>query len=182
MNDFNLRKYLSNNPLLKEYGEDEFDRSPEMYSGGKSDREGSKVSQWLIDSFIAGVEAQEQFGEKWDMYATEGEGYEKLMTAAEETILSTDSGDTTEEELIDAAQSQYKELAENNLVEEELSLKAGEPVIYQGRKAIFKRHGHPGKTAHIEADDEYIEVPVSKLKKDPDYDYTKASPHAVKKI
>ena len=106
MNDFDLRKYLGNNPLITEYGEDEFDRSPEMYSGGKSDREGP----------------------------------------------------------------------------DELSLKVGEPVIYQGRKAIFKRHGHPGKTAHIEVDDEYIEVPVSKLKKDPDYDYTKASPHAVKKI
>lgn len=67
-------------------------------------------------------------------------------------------------------------------LKEELSLKVGEPAMYQGRKAIFKRHGHPGKTAHIEVDDEYIEVPVSKLKKDPDYNYTKASPHAIRKI
>ena len=67
-------------------------------------------------------------------------------------------------------------------LKEELSLKVGESVMYQGRKAIFKRHGHPGKTAHIEVDDEYIEVPVSKLKKDQEYDYTKASSHAVKKI
>lgn len=121
MKDFDLRKYLDNNPLIREYGETEFDRSPEMYSGGKSEREGTKVSQWLIDSFIAGVEAQEQFGEKWDLYATEGEGYDKLMTAAEETILSTDSGDATEEELIDAAQSQYKELEENKPLKEDVN-------------------------------------------------------------
>ena len=28
---------------LKEYGEDEFDRNPEMYSGGKSKREGKEI-------------------------------------------------------------------------------------------------------------------------------------------
>ena len=109
MNEFDLRKYLKHNPLLKEYEEDEFDRSPEMYSGGKSDREGTEVSQWLIDSFIEGVEAQSQFGEKWDIHAEEGtDAYDDLMGAAEEVIAGTDSYDATEEELIAAAQAQLK--------------------------------------------------------------------------
>ena len=64
----------------------------------------SKVSQHLIDSFIDGVKRQKEYGEYWNLYATEGEGLEFLLDAAEITIQSTDSDDTTREELVDAAQ------------------------------------------------------------------------------
>ena len=57
----------------------------------------SKVSQWLIDSFIDGVKGQKEYGEAWNLYATKGEEYENLLDAAEITIQSTDSDDTTRE-------------------------------------------------------------------------------------
>ena len=67
-----------------------------------------KVSQWLIDSFISGVQDQKQYGEDIDIMASEGtEDYDYLITAAEVTIESTDSDDTTTEELINAAQEYY---------------------------------------------------------------------------
>ncbi len=67
-----------------------------------------KVSQWLIDSFISGVQAQKQYGEDIDIMASEGtEDYDYLITAAEVTIEGTDSDDTTTEELINAAQEYY---------------------------------------------------------------------------
>lgn len=84
MDNFDLRKYLAEGRLLNE-------NKP-------------KVSQWLIDSFIHGVQSQKEYGKAWNLYATEGEEYEQLLIAAEETIASTDSGETTPEELIDAAQ------------------------------------------------------------------------------
>ena len=61
-----------------------------------------EVSQFLIDSFIEGV--KDAFGKESNLYATKGDEYEKLKTAAEEVIASTDSGDVTVEELIDASQ------------------------------------------------------------------------------
>lgn len=92
MDNFNLRDYLYNNKLLNE-----------------------GVSQWLIDSFIDGVESQDN----WNLYAKEGtEEYEELLTAAEVTIEGTDSGDTTPEELINAAQEYaFANLNENYTTE-----------------------------------------------------------------
>ena len=85
MDNFNLKKYLAEGSLLKENRE---------------------VSQELIDSFIDGVRGQKEYsGEDWNIYARKGtEDYDNLITAAEITIQGTDSDDTTEEELIDAAQ------------------------------------------------------------------------------
>ncbi len=97
MEDFDLRKYLAEGKLLKE-----------------------EVSQFLIDSFIEGV--KDAFGEESNLYATEGDEYEKLETAAEEVISSTDSGDTTVEELIYASQLYALGLAENKLLKEDMSL------------------------------------------------------------
>jgi len=108
MNDFNLRTYLKNNPLLKE-----------------------GVSQWLIDSFIEGVEDQSQFGEEWNIHAEAGtEDYDNLRTAAEEVIAGTDSEDTTEEELIAAAQAQ---------------LNGGDKVTYYAEDEIASRVRKLGK-------------------------------------
>ncbi len=103
MKEFDLKKYLAENKLLKE-------NEP-------------KVSQWLIDSFIDGVKGQKEYGEAWNLYATKGEEYDQLLTAAEETLASTDSGETTPEELIDAAQlyalgKGIKSVDENKLLKE----------------------------------------------------------------
>ncbi len=103
MSNFDLKKYLAENKLLKE-------NEP-------------KVSQWLIDSFIDGVKGQKEYGEAWNLYATKGEEYDQLLTAAEETLASTDSGETTPEELIDAAQlyalgKGIKSVDENKLLKE----------------------------------------------------------------
>tara|TARA_R110001606_G_scaffold155474_3_gene297733 strand:- start:5124 stop:5981 length:858 start_codon:yes stop_codon:yes gene_type:complete len=82
MDKFDLKKFITEGKLLKE-----------------------EISSFLINSFIDGVKDQEQFGEKWNLYATKGsDEYYQLETAAEEVIASTDSGDTTVEELIKAAQ------------------------------------------------------------------------------
>jgi len=63
------------------------------------------------------------------------------------------------------------------------SIKKGEPVIYKGVKSTFLRWGNPGKTIHIDWNDEMIEVNVSKITRDPDYNYTTAyvnNPNAYK--
>ena len=84
MDNFNLKKYLAEGSLLKENRE---------------------VSQGLIDSFIEVVKGQKEYGEEWNLHSRKGtEDYDNLITAAEITIQGTDSDDTTEEELIDAAQ------------------------------------------------------------------------------
>jgi len=75
-----------------------------------------EVSQFLIDSFIEGV--KDAFGKESNLYATKGDEYEKLKTAAEEVIASTDSGDVTVEELIDASQLYAFGLKENRLLKE----------------------------------------------------------------
>jgi len=89
------------------------------------------VSQWLIDSFIEGVEDQSQFGEEWNIHAEAGtEDYDNLITAAEEVIAGTDSEDTTEEELIAAAQAQ---------------LNGGDKVTYYAEDEIASRVRKLGK-------------------------------------
>jgi hypothetical protein len=75
-----------------------------------------EVSQFLIDSFIEGV--KDAFGEESNLYATKGDEYEKLKTAAEEVISSTDSGDTTVEELIYTSQLYALGLSETNIEED----------------------------------------------------------------
>ena len=83
-----------------------------------------EVSQFLIDSFIEGV--KDAFGEESNLYATKGDEYEKLKTAAEVVISSTDSGDTTVEELIYTSQLYALGLSENtSLNEHSISMAGG---------------------------------------------------------
>lgn len=104
MDKFDLKHFITEGKLLKE-----------------------EISSFLINSFIDGVKDQEQFGEKWNLYATKGsDEYYQLETAAEEVIASTDSGDTTVEELIKAAQRyafiNFSDVNENQSESESFSI------------------------------------------------------------
>lgn len=68
---------------------------------------------------------------------------------------------------------------DSSINETKVSLRVGEPLIYDGSKGIFKGWGSPGKTVHIEVDDELIEVPAKEIRKDPNYKYSTASSHGI---
>jgi len=52
------------------------------------------------------------------------------------------------------------------------SVKAGEPVLFDGCESTFLRWGELGKTVQLDWNDELIEVPVSKTKRVEGYPYT----------
>ena len=62
----------------------------------------TQVPQVLIDNFIDGlVDASQNYGDKFSLFVDEDKpGYSDLSDAAYETIISTDSGDVTTEDLI----------------------------------------------------------------------------------
>ena len=110
-----------------------------------------------------------------------------------ERILSSKNKKALVKALDDGTIKTSKDLAKwvktikESLNEGKVSVKKGEPVLYKGNgtkwvESEFIRWGHPGKTIHIEWNDEYTEVPVKDVKKVPGYKYTaptKGNPNAI---
>jgi hypothetical protein len=75
-----------------------------------------------------------------------------------------------------------KYLGDNKLLKEEISVKSGDPIIFDGRKGTFVKHGQPGYSVFIDIDDEYFETSAKSISMDPDYDYTERTSVAIDRV
>jgi len=75
-----------------------------------------------------------------------------------------------------------KYLGDNKLLKEEISVKSGDPIIFDGRKGTFVQHGKPGHSVFIDIDDEYFETSAKSISMDPDYDYTERTSVAIDRV